>query len=115
MSKFSPLCILNRPCDEALAWAKTQLAQTGLRVLQTFDLNVARHTLADHPCPYHGTSACDCQMVILLIYGMTNEPTTLILQGTDGKTWFSLESNSLHPVDPIMCASIEKALQPNCP
>lgn len=112
MSTFSPFCILNCSCDEALAWTKTQLSQAGLRVLQTFDSNTTRHALTDYLCPHHGTSGCDCQMVILLIYGMTNEPITLILQSNDGKTWFSLESNSWQQVDPIMCTSIEQALRP---
>ena len=115
MSTFSPFCILNRPFKETLAWAKTQLSQRGLRVLQTFDLNTTRHVLADDPCPYHGMRPCACQMVILLIYGVADEPVTLILQGSDGKTWFSLESNSLHQVDPMMCASIEEALHSKCP
>ena len=107
--------MLNRPCHEALAWAKAQLSQTGLRVLQTFDLKTARYALADEPCPYHETSICDCQMVILLIYGMTDDPAILILQGSDGKTWFSLENNSLYKMDLFMCACIEEALQPPYP
>lgn len=111
MSTFSPFCILNFPCDEALAWTKTQLSQAGLRVLQTFDLNTARHTVSDYVCPHHGTGECDCQMVVLLIYGTTTEPATLILQGNDGQTWLVLDGNSLHPVDPILHASIEEALQ----
>jgi hypothetical protein len=114
MSTFSTVGMLDRPCNETLAWAKTQLSQTGLRVLQTFDLNTARHAFADDPCPHHGTSPCDCQIVILLIYGMANEPTTLILQGNDGKTWILLESHALHQNDAITCASIETALQPKC-
>jgi hypothetical protein len=113
MSTFSPFCILNCPCEEALSWTKAQLSQAGLRVLQTFDLSTTRHPLEECPCPHHGTSKCDCQMVVLLIYGTTNKPATLILHGNDGQTWISLETNSLHPVDPTMCSSIEKALQPN--
>lgn len=111
MSPFSPFYILNCPWDEALSWTKTRLSQAGLRILQTFDLNTARHAFADYPCPHHGTSGCDCQLVILLIYGMTNEPATLILQGNDGRTWFSFENSSLHQVDPILCSCIEQALQ----
>jgi hypothetical protein len=112
MSTFFPFCILNCPCEDALSWTKTQLSQAGLRVLQTFDLNPARHMLKDYSCPYHGANDCDCQMVILLIYGTTNEPATLILQGSNGQTWFSLENNSLYHVDSILCSSIKRALQP---
>jgi len=112
MSTFSPFCTLDCPCDEALAWTKAQLSQAGLRVLQTFNLNNARHALSDDWCPRHVTGECDCQIVILLIYGITNEPVTLILQGNDGKTWVSFENNSLHRVDPMMCSPIEQALRP---
>jgi hypothetical protein len=111
MSTLSPFCIRNCPCDEAVSWTKTQLSQAGLRVLQTFDLNTARQTLADSPCPYHGTSECDCQMVILLIYGITDEPAALIVQGNNGQTWFSFENYPWHQPDPGLRVTIERALQ----
>jgi hypothetical protein len=72
---------LNYSCGEALQWTSQTLTQNGLRVIQTFDLNTARHTLEDCSCPHHGTSECDCQMVVLLVYGETGGPVTLILHG----------------------------------
>jgi len=88
-----PFYTLNHSCDEALQWAKTKLLHAGLRVMQTFDLNSARHTLEDCPCPHHGTDACDCQMIVLLVYEEKNDPVTLILHGNGGKTLFSVEEN----------------------
>lgn len=41
MDTFSPLCILDCPCDKAVAWTKAQLSQVDLRMLQTFNLNTA--------------------------------------------------------------------------
>ena len=112
MNAFSPFCVLNCACEEALAWVKNQLSQAGFRVLQTFDLHTARHTEGNLPCPLHGRSKCDCQLVVLLIYGSTNEPATLMLQGNDGQTWLSLANNTLHLIDPMIRSSIQQALQP---
>jgi len=87
---ISPFSSINQPCDEALQWAIKQLLHTNLRPVQTFDLHTARVGLPDCPCPNHGTDTCDCQMVVLLVYGEATEPTTLILHGNDGKTWLSI-------------------------
>jgi hypothetical protein len=111
MSTSDPLFVINRPFDDVLTWTTRQLSQSGLRLLQTFDLSTARPAPADCPCPQHGTKKCDCQMVILLVYGAKTEPVTLILHGNDGKTWFSLVSNSSQEVDVSTRSSIEQALQ----
>jgi hypothetical protein len=87
---ISPFLSVQQPCDKALQWAKAQLSQTGLRPVQTFDLHGARAGLHDCSCPNHGTDECDCQMVVLLVYGNTEGPSTLILHGSDGQTWFSI-------------------------
>ncbi|HEY9152526.1 MAG TPA: hypothetical protein VIN60_06540 [Anaerolineales bacterium] len=79
--------------------------------MQTFDLHDARHEMSDCPCPYHGTSKCDCQMIVLLIYGEAAEPTTLILHGNDGQTWISFVSTSAQRVDPAIQSAIERAFQ----
>jgi hypothetical protein len=34
--------------------------------------------------------ACDCQMVVLLVYGKENLPVSLVAHGHNGQTWFSL-------------------------
>jgi hypothetical protein len=85
-----PFSSVNRPCAETLRWTKMQLSQANLRAVQTFDLNIARSALHDCSCPNHGTEECDCQMVVLLVYGKATEPETLILHGNDGRTWLSI-------------------------
>lgn len=97
------------PCDMALQAAKKKLTQTGLRALQTFDLHTARHIQQDCPCPNHGAADCDCQMVVLMVYGETAEPATLILHGSDGQTRFSLADDPSQRADRKLVASIKQS------
>jgi len=87
---FSPFLSVDRSCDEILKWSKEQLTQAGLCPIQTFDLHTARISLHNCPCPNHGTEECDCQMVVLLVYGDTGTPETLILHGNRETTRLSI-------------------------
>lgn len=107
---FSPFLSVNQPCGEALQWANQQLRKAGLRPMQTFDLHAARIGLQDCPCPHHGTEDCDCQMVVLLVYGRSAEPATLILHGNNGQTWLSFAESARAGSDPKLSAAIQKAL-----
>ena len=98
------------PCEVALQTAKKKLSQAGLRALQTFDLHTARHIQQDCPCPNHGTADCDCQMVVLMVYGEAAEPATLILHGSDGQTRFSIADDPSQRADRKLVASIREAL-----
>ncbi len=79
--------------------------------MQTFDLHDARHELDDCSCPYHGTSKCDCQMIVLLVYGEATKPTTLILHGNGGQTWLSFADNPSQHEEPTIRSRIEQALK----
>ena len=94
---FSPFLIVEQNCDTALQWANQQLTGAGLRTVRTFDLQDARIGSHNCSCPHHGTEQCDCQMVVLLVYGNDKEPETLILHGSNGKTWLSL-GQTMRPV-----------------
>ncbi len=94
MNMLSPFLTMNCSCDEALQWSSKNLEQHGMRVIQTFDLHTARHGLEDCSCPNHGTNACDCQMVVMLVYGEAMEPATLILHGNNGQTWLSIADDT---------------------
>jgi hypothetical protein len=109
---ISPFLSVNQPCDEALRWTKKQLSQAGLRAVQTFDLHTARAGLHDCPCPNHGTEDCDCQMVILLVYGDAESPATLFLHGNDGQTWLSIADEPRQRADSKLLAGIRQALNP---
>jgi hypothetical protein len=50
-------------------------------------------------------------MVVLLVYGSTVDPATLILHGNDGQTWLSLVSTLTQHPDPLLRSTIEQALQ----
>lgn len=109
----SSFLTVDQPCDLALQTAKKKLKQSGLRALQTFDLHTARHTQQDCPCPNHGTADCDCQMVVLMVYGEIAEPVTLILHGSDGQTRFSIADDSSQRADRKLVASIKEVLDIN--
>jgi len=113
MNAISPFLSVDHPCDETLHWLRRRLSHRGLRLLQTFDLHDARLGTSDCPCPNHGTTDCDCQMVVLLIYKETAEPATLVLHSNDGRTWISLVNTPSQRADASIRAEIENALQVN--
>ncbi|MFQ5401581.1 MAG: hypothetical protein ACE5E7_18540 [Anaerolineae bacterium] len=76
--------------DTAVNRAIKILQQAGYQVMRSFDLNAARATHADCSCPHHGTALCDCQMVVLLVYGESGPPVTLTAHSRDGRTQFAL-------------------------
>ena len=111
MSMLSPFLAIDLSCDQTLQKTRTKLSHVGLSAVQTFNLNTARLGPHNCCCPNHGTQACDCQMIVLLVYGEAAEPVTLILHGNDGKTWISIADNVLHPMDPKLVTSIRHALE----
>ena len=90
MSTLMPFLVLDQTCDQVLVWISQQLTSASFRVVQTFDLQVARLAHPDCPCPHHGTNDCNCQMVVLLVYGKQDDPATLVIHGQDGRSWVSL-------------------------
>lgn len=113
MSAIIPFWSMEKSCNTSLRWLRKRLSRRGLRALQTFDLRDARLGIADCPCPHHGTTACDCQMVVLLVYGAGSQPATLILHGNNGKSWLSLVDTAAQPADDALRLAIEQALQVN--
>ena len=107
----SPLLFIDQSCDSALQWTNNQLIRAGLHIVQTFDLHTARLDMENCPCPNHGTNDCDCQMIILLVYGKTSEPATLVLHGNHDQTWLSLVDTSTQRVNLVVKTCIEEALQ----
>ena len=111
----SPFLSVNHPCSEALQWTKEQLLQAELRPIQTFDLHAARAGSHNCPCPNHGTKECDCQMVVLLVYGKSSEPVTLILHGNEGQTEISIADNPQQQADAKLITEIQQALEVKVP
>jgi len=111
----SPTLSIDSPCDEALQLTKKHLTEAGLRPVQTFDLQRARLIQHGCTCPNHGTADCDCQMIVLLVYGDVAEPATLILHGNDGKTRVSVTDDPLHHSDQELLARIRQVLENQLP
>jgi hypothetical protein len=110
MSDNSPFLIILQSYDEALDWVTHRLSRVGLQVLRTFDLQAARHTHTECPCPHHGTEQCDCQMVVLLVYGDYHQPVSIVAHTFDRKTWFSLVDTPQQRADPRLETTIKQAL-----
>ncbi len=106
---------IHSSCSEALSRVQRSLERRGLRALETFNLQDARLGSGECTCPRHGTAECDCQMVVLMVYGEATMPTTLMLHGNDGQTWISLSDAALeqpaHGVDALIVNAIEEATQ----
>jgi hypothetical protein len=93
MSYPVPLYSNNKPCEEAIADLTRQLQAANFQVVRTFDLQAAQIPLAGQggcTCPNHGTEACDCQVVILLVYSESQRPISLMAHGHQDRTWFEL-------------------------
>ena len=87
---MSQMFTLDCPSDEAVRWITEALANADLQAVTSFDLTTARATQSECSCPQHGTAACDCQMVVLLVYGTEAVPVTVVLHGRDGHVSLSL-------------------------
>lgn len=90
MSALLPFLTLEQTCEQTDRWVREKLTQAGLRVVPTFDLQIARLAHPECECPNHGTEQCSCQMVILLVYGKQEDPATVVMHGQDGKTCISM-------------------------
>jgi hypothetical protein len=108
-----PFLVLKKDCGEAVRWLSEHLTQSGLQVVQTFDLNTARldHSLCT--CPHHGTEQCDCQMVVLLVYDNGSSPASVVAHGHDGQTWFTLVDFPQQGIPYVLEAAIQDALAPH--
>ena len=108
---ISPFMSRNHPSHEVMDWVKQRLTGAKLRSVQTFDLHEARTGPGGCTCPNHGTEECDCQMVVLLVYGDSSQPVTLILHGNDGETWLSIGNMPTTPSNDMLTQSIQQALE----
>ena len=90
MSMLIPFLVLDQTCEQVLTWINEKLTHASFRVVQTFDLHVARQAHPNCPCPQHGTDDCNCQMIILLVYGNQGDPATLVIHGQEGRASLSL-------------------------
>lgn len=103
---MAQLLTIDCPCEEAVRWITEALALADLQVATSFDLRTARAAHTEPSCPYHGTTACDCQMVVLLVYGIDAYPATLVVHGRDRRTYLSLADPPGQRPSPKLAATI---------
>ncbi|MBI4759733.1 MAG: hypothetical protein ACOYYF_15260 [Chloroflexota bacterium] len=115
MSALIPFLALEQTCEQVQAWVNQQLTGAGFRIVQTFDLNVARLAHPEYPCPHHGTEECSCQMIVLLVYRKKSAPVTLTIHGQDDKTWLSLANPTGQHSNQHLETMIRRILMPRAP
>lgn len=90
MNQNRQFLYLQQSSTDAIMNVKDRLSKYGLQVIQTFDLHETGKVETACTCPNHGTEQCDCQLVVLLVYGKGNQPASLVVHGHKGQTWLSL-------------------------
>ncbi len=115
MSALMPFLAVDKPGTEVQSWVQQQLTSAGLRVVQTFDLQVARLSHADCTCPHHGTADCDCQLTVLLVYPQAEEPSALVIHSRDGRTEVSFGGPVARQMDVPIEQLLERLLQAGLP
>jgi hypothetical protein len=95
--------------ETALARLDHQLARRGLRVVRSFDLQSACASQPGQVCPHHGDAPCDCQMVILLVYGAQAAPASVVLHSHRGMTDIDLVDTPGNRPDTDLVEEIQAA------
>lgn len=115
MSATAAFLTVNQAWGDVFRWVSRQLGDAGLQVKQTFNLQVARQAQKDCGCPHHGSSQCNCQMLIMLVYRSMDRPITLTIEGFDASTWLSLVDVPGQRANPFFESLIRRLLTPSVP
>jgi hypothetical protein len=110
MNRSTYLLTLKLDSDHAVRQVTQRLIDDGLQVVRSFDLQTARSTHTNCTCPNHGTEICDCQMVVLLVYGKQGEPLTLVAHSQDGRTYFELVDTPQQRPQRVLKTAVLQAL-----
>lgn len=102
---------LRMDCEEALAYAQRQLTEHHVKVVRSFDLKSARATCPEIVCPNHGDAPCDCQLVVLLAYGSSGSPASLVVYSHHGQTEIEITNPLDHVPQPELLETIITALE----
>ncbi len=101
-----------RPCHETADVLVKMLSVAGLRAVRSFDLRSAATLTADCGCPHHGTSRCDCQYMVFLVYGEQQSLATLAVHGHNGGSWVELADRPAEHRNAELEQAILQALVP---
>jgi hypothetical protein len=99
-------------CSSALAAATVTelLAREGLAAVRSFDLRSLDLPPGLCSCPHHGTPECNCEYIVLLVYGAPREPVSVTLHGRDGRTDAQLVRDANRRPDAALARAVEEAL-----
>jgi hypothetical protein len=113
MNTATPFLVLNSDCGNSAKWLINQLASANLTVLRTFNSNDVRSTSTECLCPHHGTSQCNCQIMIFLVYQRGHaSPVSLVVHGYDQFTLFYVVDTPQQRADPALESLIHNVLVP---
>lgn len=111
MNQATHLSTLNLDCETVIASFTRQLEALGMRVVRSFDLQSAYASLPIMICPHHGDSPCDCQMVVLLIYGIEANPTSVVIHSHHKNTDIELVETPDNRPDQNLAETIRTAFE----
>ncbi len=101
----------NLDANEAVLRLTSSLSELGYHVTRSFDLQIARAELRapeECPCPHHGSAACTCQYVVLLVNRPGEAPATLVIHGHDNRTLVSVERRQDGPQPKVLEQTIRR-------
>lgn len=101
MLNFTPILTLARSHEDAISDVTLGLQSGDLQVVRSFDLRSACAS-PGQLCPHHHEEVCDCQLVVLLVYGGVSQPVSLIAHSNDGITQIGLGRFPSEKSNPIL-------------
>jgi len=97
--------------DDAVKTISEALGAHGFYILRSFDLRSALTAVTvGCECPHHGTEKCDCQFVVLLIYGEAAEPITLTTHSHNHQTRIQIVRDATMNPDPCFVEKVMAVL-----
>lgn len=103
--------LFNADSETAAQAVTALLTRQGYRVLRSFDLRSALAVHGDCACPYHGTTHCTCQFVVLLVYSAAAGPVVITAHSYDAQTRLRLVQDALTQPDPQLARQVMAALK----
>lgn len=95
--------------EHTIGLLTASLIEHGCRVERSFDLRSALTQRSLFACPYHGTTACDCQFSVLLVHDQLclTPPAVMTAHECEGFTRLKFETPSAEWWPRLMAALAE--------
>jgi hypothetical protein len=100
----------NFDSETATQAALRTLARHNLYVIRSFDLRSALQVHGGCECPHHGTTQCNCQFVVLLVYGEAAEPVVVTIHSRDNQAEAVIVHDATTLPDPRLAEEVIGAL-----